>query len=389
MAVVIRTVAVQGYRSIRELTLELGGLDVVTGANGAGKSNLYRALRLLAGCATGTTVGAIARDGGLSSLLWAGMDKPTREVLAGRAAATGTVRNAPVSLRLGFASDALGYLVDLGLPAPGHSPFVHDPELKREQIFHGPVARPGSLLVDRHGQQVRVREEQWRHLEHVIGPQESVLAEAVGLEAAPEVAAVRQQILGWRFYDHFRTDADAPARQAGIGTAAPVLSADGANLASALVTIAFQGARAGVDAAVEEAFPGARLATEVLDDGRVRVALHQSGLLRALTPGEWSDGTLRYLLLVAALRTTRPPGLMVLNEPETSLHRDLLPALAALIAEAAQRCQVMVVTHAPELIAHLEEQGARRHELVKDAGGTSLAHQRGLLHGPAWAWASR
>ena len=65
---------------------------------------------------------------------------------------------------------------------------------------------------------------------------------------------------------------------------------------------------------------------------------------------------LRYLLWIAALLTPRPPGLLVLNEPETSLHPDLLPALGRLIASAAERSQVLVVTHAPKLIEALEEQ---------------------------------
>ena len=385
----IRTIAVQGYRSIRDLTVELGGLDVITGANGAGKSNLYRALRLLAGCADGTVARAIAWDGGLASLLWAGMERPSRDVLAGRSPAQGTVRAGPVGLRLGYSGDDLGYLVDLGIPPPGHSPFVNDPEIKREQIFHGPVARPGSLLVDRRGVSLRVRDDAWRTLDWQLQPHRSVLAEAAGVEDAPEIVSVRDAVRSWRFYDHFRTDRDAPARQPCIGTVSPVLDADGANLAAALTTIEFQGDTDGVARAVQDAFPGSTLTLDSLDEGRVRVLLRQPGLLRPLGLGEVSDGTLRYLLLVAALKTTRPPGLMVLNEPETSLHRDMLPALAALICEAARAAQMIVVTHAPDLIDELSGRGARCHELVRDAGGTRVSGADGPLDRAAWSWPAR
>lgn len=385
----IRTIAVQGYRSVRDVSLQLDGFDVVTGANGAGKSNLYRALRLLAGCADGSVVGAISRDGGLASLLWAGMERPTQDVLAGRSLAQGTVRKGPVGLRLGYASDELGYLVDLGIPPLGHSPFVNDPEIKREQIFHGALARPGSLLVDRRGASIRVRDDAWRTLDWQVLPHRSVLAEAAGLEEAPEIGSVRDRIRSWRFYDHFRTDPDAPARTPCVGTVSPVLDVDGANLAAALATIDFQGDRDGVARAVQDAFPGASLTLDSLDDGRVRALLRQPGLLRPLDLAEVSDGTLRYLLLVAALKTTRPPGLLVLNEPETSLHRDLLPALAGLIAETAASTQVIVVTHAPDLIGALTSRGACRHELVKDAGGTSVAGSGGLLDGARWSWPTR
>ena len=102
--------------------------------------------------------------------------------------------------------------------------------------------------------------------------------------------------------------------------------------------------------------------------------MSQPGLLRPLSTAELSDGTLRYLLWVAALLTMRPPELMVLNEPETSLHPDLLPALARLIARAAKQTQVIVVSHAPPLNeALLQQAGCHHVELRKEHGETVAA----------------
>ncbi len=64
--------AIAGYRSLRDLRVALGPLDVVTGPNGSGKSSLYRALRLLAEVAQGRVVQSLAAEGGLPSTLWAG-----------------------------------------------------------------------------------------------------------------------------------------------------------------------------------------------------------------------------------------------------------------------------------------------------------------------------
>ncbi len=75
------------------------------------------------------------------------------------------------------------------------------------------------------------------------------------------------------------------------------------------------------------------------------MSLEQPGMLRGLTAAELSDGTLRFLLLVAALLTPRPPELMVLNELENSLHPELIPALGRLIKRAAESSQVIVVSH--------------------------------------------
>ncbi|NEA02163.1 AAA family ATPase, partial [Streptomyces sp. SID10116] len=68
----IRTLAVENYRSLRKLIVPLDRLNVITGANGTGKSSLYRSLRLFADSATGGAVAALAREGGLPSALWAG-----------------------------------------------------------------------------------------------------------------------------------------------------------------------------------------------------------------------------------------------------------------------------------------------------------------------------
>ena len=94
----------------------------------------------------------------------------------------------------------------------------------------------------------------------------------------------------------------------------------------------------------------------------------QPGLRRPLSAAELSDGTLTFLLLVAAAHATRPPDLLVLNEPESSLHPSLMPAVGALVASAAERSQVLVVTHAGDLVRALRTADATTVELTKGAG---------------------
>ena len=203
---------------------------------------------------------------------------------------------------------------------------------------------------------------------------------------APEVVALKEEIRGWRFYDHFRSDAEAPARLPQLGTRTPVLHHDGRDLAAALQTIIEIGDAEALDEAISDAFPGASLSIAVEADGRFNVKLNQEGLLRPLSASEFSDGTLRYLLWVAALLTPRPPPLMVLNEPETSLHPDLLPALARLIIRAAADTQVWVVSHASRLIAALERsEMCNSVHLEKSLGQTQIAGQ-GVLDEPMWSW---
>lgn len=383
----LTTLAVAHYRSLRSLVVPMGSLNLVTGANGSGKSSLYRALRLLAETAQGGVVGALSREGGLGSTLWAGPEKFTRGMLAGTEPVQGShQRENAVALKLGFSSDAFGYAIDLGYPEPSMSMFDFDPAIKSEVIFNGPFLREAGKLVVRKGPAVRSREgKHWRVLAGHLAPFESIFTQMADPERAPEVLALRETIRGWRFYDHFRTDADAPARAPQLATRTPVLSHDGKDLAAAWQTIREIGDPRGLDAAVDDAFPGAHVSV-MNEGGRLSLHFHQPGLLRPLSSAELSDGTLRYLLWIAALHTPRPPPLMVLNEPETSLHPDLLPALGRLILGASAHSQVWVVSHASRLIATLEASAdCHSVRLEKTLSQTKIEGQ-GMLDEPPWHW---
>ncbi len=383
----LTALAVSGYRSLRDLVVPLDRLNLVTGPNGSGKSNLYRALRLLAEIAQGRVIQSLAREGGLQSTLWAGPESFSRAVIRGDLPAQGSGRKHPVSLRLGFASDDFSYAIDLGLPPPPVGSFGHDPEIKRECLWHGARLRPSAVLVERRGPLVRARaiKEDWSVITTQLPSFDSMMTHCADPRHTPEMLMLREEMRAWRFYDHFRTDALAPARLPQIGTYTPILSHDGADLAAALQTIRYIGDGQALNEAVADAFPGSHVSVS-WTTGWFEVEMEQHGLLRPLKGAELSDGTLRYLLWVAALLTPRPPGLLVLNEPETSLHPDLLPALGRLIAHASTRSQVVVVSHAPPLIDALQAlPDCHSIALTKALGETALA----AGDSPSWHWPAR
>ena len=384
----LRSLSINNYRSILNLVIPLGSLNVITGPNGSGKSNLYRALRLLAETAQGGVVNSLAAEGGLNSTYWAGPETITRSMKDGETPIQGGPRKEVVRLRLGFAGEDFGYSISLGLPEQGpSSAFALDPEIKRECIWAGPFFRPASLLVDRKGPLIRVRSERdWDVVSQNASVFNSMFDNVVDPVSTPEVFHLRETIRGWRFYDHFRSDKEAPARMAQLGTRTPVLHHDGRDLAAALQTILEIGDSSALNEAIGDAFPGAELSIVRHEDGRFSIVFSQDGLLRPLSGAELSDGTLRYILLVAALLTPRPPPLMVLNEPETSLHPDLLPALARLILRVSEKTQVWVVSHAKGLIAALNEHPeCHSIELEKNLGQTEMVGQE-PLDAPAWHW---
>ncbi|MGE7370605.1 AAA family ATPase [Neorhizobium sp. NPDC001467] len=387
----ILTIAISGYRSLRNLILPLEKLTVVTGANGAGKSSFYRALRLLADVAQGRVIGSLAAEGGLPSTIWAGPETLSRDMKIGSVPVQGTRRKNPVALKLGFASQDYGYAIDLGLPPQSTPPpsvhFLLDPEIKAEAVWAGDILSRRNVFVERSGPVVTAlaANGQRQVLLHDLASFESMMTQSADPRNLPELLYLRGQMSGWRFYDHFRTDPHAPVRQVQVGTRTPVLSSDGTDLAAAIATILEIGNAAGFRDAIEDAFPGSSV--DVVEDrGRFELSMRQRGLLRPLSAAELSDGTLRYLLLVAALMTPRPPSLMVLNEPETSLHPSLLEPLARLILQACERSQLIVVSHADSLVSKLEDHEAAMMVTLTKVLGETVAEG---IETPAWTWPTR
>lgn len=303
----LQVLAIAGYRSLQQLVLPLGQLTVISGANGSGKSNLYRALGLIAAAARGELVARLAREGGLPAVLWAGPQQLSRAMRAGEQPVQGGPRSKPVRLKLGFGSDLLSYAIQLGYPQNGKSAFSLDPQIKRECLWAGVSFHPRALLAD------------WT-------PSETTTAAAgmgglLGGEADPqntaEVLAVRELILSWRFYDSLRTDAAAPARHPGIASRCLALSNDGHDLPAAVQTILEIGDARGLQSAVADAFPGCELSLDT-SSSTFRLQLRQPGLLRPLDASELSDGTLRYLLLTTALLSPRLPPCWCSTNPKTA-----------------------------------------------------------------------
>jgi predicted ATPase len=363
----ITELSVEGYRSIRKVELRLRPINVLVGPNGVGKTNLYRSMFLLAAAAGGQLARTIVEEGGMPSVLWAGARKK------------GAVR-----MLLGVALDQLTYELSCGLPTPPGfataeepSMFMLDPEVKEERVWFSDGG-PRITLLERNSGSVWARDTEGRRATYpmVLSNSESVLTQLREPHRFPHLSALRQELLGWRFYHHFRTDADAPLRHPQVGVRSPVLSHDGRDLAAALQTIREVGDRVGLDEAIDHAFPGASLCIES-PRGRFSFLLHMPGFHDPFDARELSDGTLRYLCLLAALLSPRPPSVLALNEPETSIHPDLLEPLARLLLRASRSSQLWITTHSEALATMIERHsGSAPIRLEKVDGETRVVGQR-------------
>lgn len=312
---------------------------------------------LIAAAANGHLARAIADEGGMPSVLWAGKRS-----------------KGPVRMRLSIKVDDLKYEIACGLPRiDSGTAFQLDPEIKEEKItfVHDGTA---TSLLNREAGTITARDMRGNRVVFpmAVSTEESVLSGLREPHKFPELSALRQEILSWRFYQHFRIDMDSPIRQPQVGVRTAVLADDGRDLAAALQTIIEIGDRESLYQSIEQAFPGAELSIGY-DNGQFLTEMQMPGFERSFNARELSDGTLRYLCLLAALLSPRPASLIALNEPENSLNPDLFAPLARLITDASRHSQLWITTHSRELADMiLEYSGEAPIELTKVNGATKI-----------------
>jgi predicted ATPase len=352
--------ALTGYRSLRRIRFPLRRLNVFVGDNGAGKTNLYRALQLIQAAALGTLARELASEGGMESASWA--DERTKH------------EKARIELEVAVGERGeYRYSVSVGFKAPVQAGFDLEPIVKEERLAFTAARRPQTLL-ERANQRAWARDEPG--LKHDLADDllasETALASVQDSGRFPDVDLVRRALSQWRFYHAFRTDQASPLRQPCLAVTTPTLSADGSDLAALFATLAHvRRDTTDLDAVIEDAFPGACLDIPAPTRTASFGMIYREFPKRVFEASELSDGTLRFLALAGALLGYRLPTFLALNEPETSLHPDLLPALARLIALAASRSQVWVVTHSRDLAAALEDAaGAHPLSVIKRDGET-------------------
>ena len=371
----ISRLKIENYRSIRSLDVELAPLTVVTGANGVGKSNLYRCLELLGAAARGDLAPRLAREGGLKSAFWAGdawRTEAERERLAHSA------KKGPVQIRLAVQLGDFEYGLAIGAPRPTDAALALDPVVKEEQVrlrrkgrWSTQAQRKGPLLNARNaeGRMELALRDLWLF--------ETALSCVSGLSGMPELDLLRRRLADMRFYHQLRCDGEAGTRRAQPAIMTTNVMSSGENWSTALASLNVieQDGFRDSDAAraVAAAFPGGELEIRGTES-EVWVDLRTAEFRRPFAAQELSDGTLRFLILVAALTALRPPSFIALNEPESSLHESLIEPLADLIASAAERTQILVVTHSLSLADRLDmEHGAHRLHLRKERGETVVA----------------
>ena len=309
----LRRLKVSGMLSFgpRGVDLPLEPLNVLIGANGSGKSNLLEAIGLLRSAPSDLTE-PIARRGGPDEFFWKGPD---------------------ASYRLHIEA-----LVD----------FLQDRAVRHSLS----VARSGGRIAVAAETVDGFKIEPLSKISRSPKPEASILQIAV---PQTEPWHLKEQYEALRLYRNWSFGPDAPLRApCGAHGRSDFLDEGGGNLA--LVLSQFYGDhKQALLNALRSLYEGIVDFRCPVTGGTVGLFLEEKGN-RAIPATLLSDGTLRYLCLLAVLLHPKPPPLICIEEPELGLHPDLLPTLSDLMRDASQRSQLVVTTHSDVLVDTLTDQ---------------------------------
>jgi len=328
-------------------TIELQPLNLLIGSNASGKSNLIEAIALLKATPT-DLVAPIRQGGGISDFLWKGEKGiPTAKI---EAIVDYPERTMPLRYQISFT--AVGQRLEVVDEAIEDMEPRHSSE--SEPFFYyryNNRGRPVINVTEDNKQQPRNLRTLRR--EDII-PDQSILSQRKDPEQYPELSYLGNKFSEIGLYRNWQTGRDSVSRKA-QQTDLPEhpLLEDGGNLGLVLNNLQYQLGSRQIIEKLKLFYDAAEELSIKIYGGTVQIFIRETGLIQPIPATRLSDGTLRYLFLIALLLDPTPPPLICIEEPEIGLHPDILPAIAEMLIEASQRTQLIVTTHSDALVSAL------------------------------------
>jgi len=342
----IQELRVFGFRSFKDVNWQPGRLNLLVGPNGSGKSNLIHCLELVSRVARGQLEKTLADQGGVVPVLWD--HKP--------GSCGWRLRIDPVDEPRDRIKDALTFEFEMS-QFRGSSAY----EITKDSLgnWHkyeqGTESNPYWIFTrDRKRAYLFDQgEEKLARPPDGYDENESLLSQVVGRRKriptlAPGVLA------SWNVHHDVQVERGSMMRQPATTQFTKKLAADGSNLVTVLHTL-YTGNREfrnlideGMKAGFGEEYD--RLEFQPAAAQQIQLAVQWKSSGQPHAGSDLSDGTLRFLFLLAVLSHPEPATLIAVDEPETGLHPSMLPVIAEYAEAASERTQVILTSHSPEFL---------------------------------------
>lgn len=370
--------------------IELRPLNVLIGPNGSGKSNLIEAISVLK-AAPRDLLKVIREGGGTREWLWkgaAGTPTATIEAVVGLPTRDASSKGSHLRYCLSFTEVEQLFRVtdeqidDQGtesdeLPSRTYLSYAEG----RPTLVPTPDNRPEiikSLVPSTPRDPAAISE-----LFGLFNPQQSVIAQRRDPERFPELTYLGELFGSFRLYRNWSFGRDSQLRiPQPVDLPNDVLLENGSNLGLIINRLNRDAqARRALRQNLQTFYEDAQEIDVKVEGGTVQVFLFERDY--TVPASRLSDGTLRWIALLAILLHPSPPPLVCLEEPELGLHPDMIPTLATLLKEASQRMQLVVTTHSDSLVNELTDTPEAVVVCEKANGRTTL---RRLEHNQLAAW---
>jgi len=326
--------------------IALSPLNVLIGPNGSGKSNILEAVELLH--ATPTAFATAIRDGGgAQEWLWKGSEGSKGATIEALLSGANTNRDLRYRLTFSAIGERTEVTDEVIEEATKHRPADKDVFFYYRFNFGHPI-----LNVKSTGDGWTKRQLQRESLV----PDESVLSQRKDPDQYPELTRVGQQFARIQIFREWSFGRYAELRRPQrADLPADTLLPDSRNLGLILNDIEHSGVGSEFNRLLRRFLPRyQRLSTRV-HSGTVQFYLHEDGLKVPVPATRLSDGTIRFLALLALLLSPTPPPLICIEEPELGLHPDVLALFADLMVDISAKTQLIVTTHSDALVSALTE----------------------------------
>lgn len=332
---------VKGFRSLFDTTWQPGRLNILIGSNGSGKSNLLKLLDLLQQAAWGHLEESVVKSGGMGSLLHDGSNSPIA-----------------ITLNCGAGSSSESYYYELKL---GEVPGFGNPVVEKELLTRNDIAGTYFLLDRSLGKTTRVGQKPGAGEPPPISRSESSL-KSIQERGEPADASLKKaygyyrefqvQLGSFAVYQSLDTTNASPVRAPNMTSYDRQLHSDGNNLVAFLHTLTTENGsfKSEIESALRAALPNdlEEILFAPVADRMIQLRGRWKYLKKTRPAIDFSDGTIRFIHLLAILLNPDLPSLIAIDEPETGLHPRMLPVIAELAVEASKRTQIVFTTHSPE-----------------------------------------